>query len=97
MLKVDNITVRYGGLTALRDVTLELDEGGFVALVGANGAGKSSLFKALLGTAPLAAGRVVASGAPAVVLTPELIRDVYGVDAVVLAHPVTGRPVIAYS
>lgn len=62
MLKVDNITVRYGGLTALRDVTLELDEGGFVALVGANGAGKSSLFKALLGTAPLAAGRVVFDG-----------------------------------
>ncbi len=62
MLKVDNITVRYGGLTALRDVTLELDEGGFVALVGANGAGKSSLFKALLGTASLAAGRVVFDG-----------------------------------
>ncbi|MCO5159261.1 MAG: ABC transporter ATP-binding protein [Aquamicrobium sp.] len=62
MLKVDNITVRYGGLTALRDVTLELDEGGFVALVGANGAGKSSLFKALLGTAPLAAGRIMFDG-----------------------------------
>lgn len=62
MLKVDNITVRYGGLTALCDVTLELDEGGFVALVGANGAGKSSLFKALLGTAPLAAGRIMFGG-----------------------------------
>ena len=62
MLKVDNITVRYGGLTALRNVTIELDEGGFVALVGANGAGKSSLFKALLGTAPLAEGKVMFDG-----------------------------------
>lgn len=45
----------------------------------------------------LAAGRVVASGEPAAVLTPELISDVYGVSAVVLTHPTTARPVIAYS
>ncbi|HRQ01148.1 MAG TPA: histidinol phosphatase, partial [Terrimesophilobacter sp.] len=45
----------------------------------------------------LAAGRVVAEGDPASVLSAELIRDVYGVDAIVLTHPATGRPVIAYS
>lgn len=45
----------------------------------------------------LAAGRIVASGAPEAVLTAELIREVYGVDAVVLEHPTTGRPVIAFS
>lgn len=45
----------------------------------------------------LAAGEVVASGAPAEVLTPELIGAVYGVTAVVLTHPTTGRPVVAYT
>ncbi|HRN29081.1 MAG TPA: ATP-binding cassette domain-containing protein, partial [Terrimesophilobacter sp.] len=45
----------------------------------------------------LTAGRVVAEGDPASVLSAELIRDVYGVDAIVLTHPATGRPVIAYS
>ncbi|RXZ47289.1 ATP-binding cassette domain-containing protein [Agromyces fucosus] len=42
-------------------------------------------------------GRVVAAGNPAEVLEPGLIRDVWGVEAEVLAHPSTGRPIIAYS
>ncbi|AWB87418.1 ABC transporter ATP-binding protein [Mycetocola zhujimingii] len=44
----------------------------------------------------LSAGRVVAAGAAASVLTPELIGDVYGVRADVLEHPRTGRPLIAF-
>ena len=44
----------------------------------------------------LAAGRVVAEGAPAEVLTPDLIREVYRVEATVLTHPVTRRPIIAF-
>ncbi len=43
----------------------------------------------------LADGRLVAAGPPADVLTPPLLREVYGVDADVLVHPRTGRPVIA--
>ncbi len=42
-------------------------------------------------------GRLVAAGPPADVLTPALLRDVYDVDAAVLTHPVTGRPVIAFT
>jgi iron complex transport system ATP-binding protein len=42
-------------------------------------------------------GRVVASGPPRTILRPELIRDVWGVEAEVLEHPLTGRPLIAYS
>lgn len=41
-------------------------------------------------------GRVVAHGLAAEVVTPQLIRDVYGVSATLLAHPVSGRPVVAY-
>jgi len=42
-------------------------------------------------------GRVYAAGPTETVLTPELIRDVYGVRADVLRNPSTGRPVIAFS
>lgn len=42
-------------------------------------------------------GRLVAAGAPADVLTPELVAAVYGVDCDVLTHPRTGRPVIAFA
>ena len=45
----------------------------------------------------LAEGRLVAAGAPADVLTPALVADVYGVDSDVLTHPRTGRPVIAFA
>jgi iron complex transport system ATP-binding protein len=42
-------------------------------------------------------GKVVGAGSVEDTLTPALIRDVYGVDATMLVHPVTGRPVIAFS
>jgi iron complex transport system ATP-binding protein len=45
----------------------------------------------------LAQGRVRAAGTPRDVLTPALIREVWGVEASVLEHPATGRPLIAYS
>lgn len=45
----------------------------------------------------LSGGRVVAAGPTAQVLTPQLVGDVYGVDATVLEHPGTGRPLIAFS
>ena len=45
----------------------------------------------------LANGRVVAAGDPSDVLTTELIRAVWGVEASVLEHPTSGRPLIAFS
>ncbi|MET0990273.1 MAG: heme ABC transporter ATP-binding protein [Glaciihabitans sp.] len=45
----------------------------------------------------LSSGRVVAAGAPEDVLTASMLREIYRVDATVLEHPVTGRPLIAYS
>jgi iron complex transport system ATP-binding protein len=45
----------------------------------------------------ISAGRIVATGTPEEVLTPALLRAVYGVEATVIDHPVTGRPLIAYS
>jgi branched-chain amino acid transport system ATP-binding protein len=58
MLKIDKANVRYGGIVALQDVSVEVKEGESVLLVGANGAGKSSLINAIIGLVPLASGRV---------------------------------------
>lgn len=61
MLDVRGLTIAYGKNTAVRDLTLGLKKGEIVALVGANGAGKSSILKALLGITP-AAGAVAMDG-----------------------------------
>jgi branched-chain amino acid transport system ATP-binding protein len=54
LLALDALCVRYGGIDALRDVTLHVDEGEVVALIGANGAGKSTTIRAISGlVAPL--------------------------------------------
>jgi branched-chain amino acid transport system ATP-binding protein len=57
-LQVDGLDVRYGATAALRGVSLEVGRGEVVALIGANGAGKSSLLNALLGLVPTSAGTV---------------------------------------
>ena len=49
MLEIDNLSVSYGGLTALSGVSLRVSKGDFVSVIGANGAGKSTLFKAISG------------------------------------------------
>lgn len=49
MLKVDNINVYYGKIHALKDISLEVNQGEIVALIGANGAGKSTTLKTISG------------------------------------------------
>ncbi|MBX9742515.1 MAG: ABC transporter ATP-binding protein [Chthoniobacterales bacterium] len=49
LLTLDHLSVAYGEIHALRDVSLEIPSGSIVALIGANGAGKSSLLKAIAG------------------------------------------------
>jgi branched-chain amino acid transport system ATP-binding protein len=62
-LEVNDLHVRYGRVHAVRGVSLTVEEGEVVAVLGANGAGKSSLLKALMGLEPAAEGRVTLDGA----------------------------------
>jgi len=58
MLEVEGLRVRYGSLEAVKGVGFHIDEGQVVALIGSNGAGKSTTLRALAGVQPLAAGRI---------------------------------------
>ncbi|NOW03309.1 ABC transporter ATP-binding protein [Clostridium beijerinckii] len=49
MIKIDNLVVAYGGIEALKGISLEIPEGKIVTLVGANGAGKSTTLKSIVG------------------------------------------------
>ncbi|KOF54731.1 MULTISPECIES: ABC transporter ATP-binding protein [unclassified Achromobacter] len=62
MLQVENLSVSYGGVQAVRGVSLEVRQGGITALLGANGAGKSSTLLAIVGAVRPKEGRVVFEG-----------------------------------
>ena len=62
LLRIDNISVNYGNIKALRGVSMNVNEGEIVALIGANGAGKSTLLKAIVGQEPLVEGSISYDG-----------------------------------
>jgi branched-chain amino acid transport system ATP-binding protein len=62
MLQVDGLTMHYGPVRALEDVSLEVPGGGIVAVLGANGAGKTSLLRTISGLARASSGRVKFDG-----------------------------------
>ena len=58
LLDIENITVHYGKSLAIGDVSLRVPEGGVVSIIGANGAGKSTVLRALVGLVPLSSGEI---------------------------------------
>lgn len=62
LLSVENLTVAYGAVEALRGVSLEIQEGDVVAVLGANGAGKTTLLKAISGLVPIRTGAIKLKG-----------------------------------
>jgi branched-chain amino acid transport system ATP-binding protein len=62
LLELKNASVSYGKVKALRDVDMHVGEGEFVALIGSNGAGKSTTLKAICGIEPLESGSISFAG-----------------------------------
>lgn len=62
MIQVDDLVVRYGSAVALDGVSLSVQRGEMVAIIGSNGSGKSTLLNALSGVVPPASGRVHITG-----------------------------------
>lgn len=58
LLKIENLKVSYGGIEALKGISLEVNEGEIVTLIGANGAGKSTTLRAIMNLVPAAAGDI---------------------------------------
>ena len=58
MLKVENLSVHYGMIQAVRDVSFEVNEGEVVSLIGANGAGKTTILRTLSGLVRPSSGRI---------------------------------------
>ncbi|QJR13419.1 ABC transporter ATP-binding protein [Usitatibacter palustris] len=62
LLKLEDVQVSYGGIRAVKGVSLHVDEGELVCLIGANGAGKTTTLKAITGLVHAAAGKVMYAG-----------------------------------
>jgi branched-chain amino acid transport system ATP-binding protein len=73
LLSVEELVVRYGAIEAVRGASLSVRQGEIVTLLGANGAGKSSILNAIMGLVPVAGGRVVLEGSNVAGEAPEKI------------------------
>lgn len=62
MLKVENLLVSYGGIEALKGISLEVPDGKIVTLIGANGAGKSTLLRSVMGLVKPGGGKITYNG-----------------------------------
>ena len=76
VLEVKELRVSYGAIEALRGISLHLDEGEMVTLIGANGAGKSTTLRTIMGLVPPAGGEILFRGRPTrAIPTHMLVRD----------------------
>lgn len=62
LLKVENLSISYGAIEAVKDISFEVNEGEVVTLIGANGAGKTSTLRAISGLEKVSAGKITYNG-----------------------------------
>ena len=87
LLKLSNLEAKYGAVRSLQGVSLSVEEGGIVALLGANGAGKSTTLKVISGMVKPASGSVEFDGKKLIGMSPnEIVR--HGI-----AHVPEGRKI----
>ncbi len=75
LLEVRDVSVRFGGLTALNGVTITVPAGGVVAVIGPNGSGKSTLFNVITGLVPASSGSIRFDSAEILGLPPHKILE----------------------
>lgn len=63
ILELQALTVNYGGIQAVKGIDMSIQEGHIIAVLGANGAGKTSTLRAISGIVPVASGKVIVGGA----------------------------------
>lgn len=94
-IEVRHLTVRYGDVLALDDVSLEVDAGRITGLIGMNGSGKSTLFTSIMGMLPAARGRVTLDGMnPATARRKGIVGYVPQSEDVDWTFPVSVRDVV---
>ncbi len=64
MLELKKVTVHYGTAEAIKEIDITIDEGSVVSVIGANGAGKSTILRAISGLVPLSSGNIQFLGVP---------------------------------
>jgi len=89
MLEIKNLSVNYGGIQALQDVSLTVNEGEVVTLIGANGAGKTTTLRSISGLVSPRSGEIIYNGKNITSLRPDQIVQVG------IAHSPEGRRVLA--
>ena len=94
LLEVKNLTKNFGGLTAVGDVSMELNEGELVGLIGPNGAGKTTLFKLLMGLEFADTGKIITKNGYRIDWLPQVISDdVNNMNMEVLEYLMQARPI----
>lgn len=110
LLEVREVSKRFGGLTAVNNVSFAVDDGVILSVIGPNGAGKSTLFKLITSFLPTTAGRIVFRGKDITGLAPHMVarrgvvrtfqettifRDMTARDNVVVGHHLRSRASLA--
>jgi len=90
VLKVEGLTCRYGKVAAVRELSIEVNQGELVSLIGANGAGKTTTLRAISGVLAPAAGRITFLGEDITRAAPKRILQLG------IAHCPEGRRVFPY-
>ena len=62
ILELKNVTIKFGGITALNEVNFHVNEGEICALIGPNGAGKTTVFNVVTGVYPITSGEILFEG-----------------------------------
>jgi D-xylose transport system ATP-binding protein len=81
LVEMRNISVAFGGVHAVRDVTIDLYPGEVIGLVGGNGAGKSTLMRVLSGAHPADSGEILVEGKPVSIKNPRDAK-VYNIETI---------------